>query len=135
MKELLGAGRSTVRFAFRHFPLTDVHPYAELAAEAAEAAAARGGSGRCTTGSSNTSGVRPELCSGAVERLGLPPEDLTGEVGEHLFLDRIRRDFVGGIRSGVNGTPTFYVNEARRDGGYALEESLEAVDEAAEAMV
>ena len=47
----------------------------------------------------------------------------------------MRRDFVGGVRSGVNGTPTFFINGVRHDGGYALEELLEAVDEAAEAMV
>jgi protein-disulfide isomerase len=66
----------------------------------------------------------------ASEQLGLPPDAIDREVNEHLYLDRIQRDFAGGIRSGVNGTPTFYVNDVRRDGGYTLPELIAAVDAA-----
>jgi protein-disulfide isomerase len=48
-----------------------------------------------------------------------------------MYLDRIRRDFISGVRSGVNGTPTFFVNGIRHDGGYSLAELTMAVDEAA----
>jgi len=66
----------------------------------------------------------------ASEQLGLPPDAIDREVNEHLYLDRIQRDFAGGIRSGVNGTPTFYVNDVRQDGGYTLPELIAAVDAA-----
>lgn len=63
--------------------------------------------------------------------LGLPEDEVADEVARHVHLDRVRRDFVGGIRSGVNGTPTFFVNGVRYDGSYELPELLAAVDQAA----
>jgi protein-disulfide isomerase len=52
-------------------------------------------------------------------------------VGRQAHADRVRQDFVGGIRSGVDGTPTLFVNEVRHDGGYDLADLLAAVDAAA----
>ena len=47
------------------------------------------------------------------------------------YLERVRDDFLGGLRSGVNGTPTFFINDVRHEGGHSLDELLEAVDAAA----
>jgi protein-disulfide isomerase len=86
VQDLLAARPDAVRLVYRHFPLTNVHPYADMAAEVA------------------------------------------ADVDSHRHGDRIRRDFVGGIRSGVNGTPTFYVDGIRHDGDYSLDTLLDVVD-------
>jgi protein-disulfide isomerase len=133
IQELLRLRGETTRFVFRHFPLTNVHPYAELAAEVAEVAGARDRFWPMHDWLyEHQRNINPRHLMVGVEQIGLPSEEIAREVSAHLYLDRVRRDFIGGVRSGVNGTPTFFINGVRHDGGYALEELLEAVDEAAE---
>ena len=72
-------------------------------------------------------------CAWALRASGCGWSTSTAEVGEHVWADRVRRDFVTGIRSGVNGTPTFYVNGVRHDLDNDLDSLLAAVDMAAEA--
>src|SRR5439155_25634155 len=116
---------------FRHFPLTNVHQYAEIAAETVEAAAVRDRFWQMHDWLfEHQKEFGPGCVRVAAGQLGLPPDAIDREVNEHLYLDRIQRDFAGGIRGGVNGTPTFYVNETRHDGGYTLPELIEAVDAA-----
>jgi protein-disulfide isomerase len=120
----------TVRFVFRHFPLTDLHPYAELAAELAEAAGARGQFWRVHDWLfTHQDQIDPRHLHQVATDI-----DPSGGVARDLDLrsraDRIHRDFVSGVRSGVNGTPTFYINGLRHDGGYSLPELLRAVDAA-----
>ncbi|GAA2330101.1 DsbA family protein [Dactylosporangium salmoneum] len=134
LQDLLRLRREFIRFTYRHFPLTNVHPYGDLAAEVAEAAAARDAFWPMHDWLfDNQRGINPRQLMVGVERLGLPSTEIGDEVGAHLYLDRVRRDLVGGVRSGVGGTPTFFLNGLRHDGGYALDELLEAVDEASEA--
>jgi protein-disulfide isomerase len=76
----------------------------------------------------------PHLVVG-VDRVGLPAEEVGQELNAHVYRDRVQRDFVGGVRSGVNGTPTFFVNGYRHDGGYDLVSLITAVDAAASASV
>jgi protein-disulfide isomerase len=132
VKELLRQRPTEVRMVYRHFPLTNVHQYAELAAEVAEAAGARRQFWQMHdwlfTHQEELSPVTLRL---GVEQLGLSVEEIDQELRDHLHLDRIRRDFIGGVRSGVNGTPTFFINGIRHDQGYTLPELLLAVDEAA----
>ncbi len=131
VRDLLERRPEQVRFVFRHFPLTNVHQYAELAAEAVEVAAARDRFWQMHDWLfEHQEQFNPGYVRVAAEQLGLPPDAIDREVNEHLYLDRIQRDFAGGIRSGVNGTPTFYVNETRHDGGYTLPELIAAVDAA-----
>jgi protein-disulfide isomerase len=52
-------------------------------------------------------------------------------LAEHVHAERVREDFMSGVRSGVNGTPTFYINGARHDGGYQLDELLAALEDSA----
>jgi protein-disulfide isomerase len=134
VQELLRLRPSTVRLVYRHFPLTNVHPYAEVAAEFAEAAGARQQFWPMHDWLfENQELIEPQSLLRAAEGLGLNVESVEREVTEDRYLDRIRRDFVGGVRSGVNGTPTFFVNDVRHDLGYSLPELLAAVDEAAAA--
>jgi protein-disulfide isomerase len=130
--ELLGRRQDTVRFVYRHFPLTNVHPFAEMAAEAAEAAGAK----RRFWPMHNWLFEHQEeldattILAGA-EAVGLDDEAIAGAIRGHQYLDKVRSDFVGGVHSGVNGTPTFFINGDRHDGGYSLPELEFAVDEAA----
>jgi protein-disulfide isomerase len=134
LAEVLRQRADTVRLVFRHFPIANVHPYAENAAEVAEAAGRRNRFWELHDWLfEHQDQLDPVHLSLGVEQLGLPPGEITAEVGRQAHADRVRRDFVGGIRSGVTGTPTLFVNGARHDGGYDLAELLAAVDAAANA--
>jgi protein-disulfide isomerase len=130
VEALLAERPDTVRFVFRHFPLTDLHPHAELAAELAEAAGARGQFWRVHdwlfTHQDEIDPPHLREVAGLIEPTGAVARDLD----QREYADRIHRDFISGVRSGVNGTPTFYVNGLRHDGGYSLPELLRAVDTA-----
>ncbi len=111
-----------LRFVFRHFPIKSVHPNAQLAAEAAEAAAAQGKFWEMHEYLFEHQDAldKQSLIQHAAE-LGLDVERFDQELTEHLYADRVREDFMSGVRSGVNGTPTFYVNGVRYDGAWDLE--------------
>jgi len=134
VQEVMRLRPGIVRLAYRHFPLTNVHPYAEMAAEVAEAAATR----RRFWDMHDWLFTHQRSLDVESLLVGAKSLDLdTGAIGEELTEQRymawIRRDFVGGIHSGVNGTPTFFINDLRHDGGYSAPELLAAVDEAAAA--
>jgi protein-disulfide isomerase len=107
-------------WVFRNFPLSDIHPHALQAAEAAEAAGAQArfwemhaalfGNQRALSG--------PDLNRYAVE-IGLDSDAFQADLGAGVPLGRIQEDFDGGVRSGVGGTPTFFTNGRRHDGPYA----------------
>ncbi len=59
---------------------------------------------------------------------GLSVAALQSALDTHEFLPRIRNDFLGGVRSGVNGTPTFFINGERHDGSYAFEDLIADID-------
>jgi protein-disulfide isomerase len=65
------------------------------------------------------------------ERLGLDLESFDRDMAEHVHAARVREDFMSGVRSGVNGTPTFYINGKRHDDSYDLETLLAALQQAA----
>lgn len=130
--DLLRERPETVRLVFRHFPLTNVHPYAEDAAEVAEASAARGQFWPMHDWIfEHQDQLDPVHLSLGMQQLGLPVDEIGEEVGAHRYLDRIRGDFVGAIRSGVNASPTFFINEVRHEGPYAVPDLIAAVDKAA----
>jgi protein-disulfide isomerase len=74
----------------------------------------------------------PDL-RGYAESLGLDVERFDKELAEHVHAARVREDFMSGVRSGVNGTPTFYINGARHDDSYDLATMLAALERAATA--
>ncbi|MGI5214507.1 DsbA family protein [Plantactinospora sp. CA-290183] len=131
--DLLRQRPDGVRLVFRHFPLTNVHPYAEDAAETAEAAGTRG----CFWPMhdwifEHQDQLDPVHLSLGMQQIGLPADEIGDELGAHEHLDRIRGDFVGAIRSGVNAAPTFFLNGVRYEGTYSVPDLLAAVDKAAE---
>ncbi len=125
------AGR--MRFVFRNFPITTSHPHAEGAAEAAEAAAAQRRfwemHDRLYENQRQLTG--PDLRLYA-ESLGLELERFDDELAQHTHFERVREDFMSGVRSGVNGTPTFFINGLRHDDSYGSETLLPALERAAE---
>jgi protein-disulfide isomerase len=105
-----------LRFVFRHFPITTSHPHARHAAEAAEAAAAQGQfwemhdmiyEHQQTLGDAHLRRFAAQL--------GLDEERFDRDMAERRYEDRVREDFMSGVRSGVNGTPTFFINGVRYD--------------------
>jgi protein-disulfide isomerase len=106
-----------LRFVFRHFPLEDRHPHARRAAEAAEAAALQGKffEMHATLFEHQTALEHEDLVRYAGE-LGLDTARFRADLGAPAQASRVREDFRGGVRSGVRGTPTFYLDDARYDG-------------------
>ena len=117
-------------FAFRNFPLTNSHPRAEHAAEAAEAAGAQGRFWEMHDSLyENQDGLEDEQIAGYAAELGLNAQKLISEVTSGAHLPRIREDFRSGAHSGVNGTPTFFINGVRYDGALEVEALLAALTE------
>lgn len=122
VRALQRAFGAELRFVFRNFPLTEMHPAAEPAAELAESAALQGKFWEAHDAIFDWSLENgPEaLCLEAFESialtLGLDPQRIEEDVSTHRHLERIRSDFKSGVRSGVNGTPTFFINGQRFDG-------------------
>ena len=106
-----------LRFAFRHFPITSAHPHAQRAAEAAEWAA---GQGRFWALHDGLYRQRAKLSEAVildlVEELGLSPAGLREAWANHTFFQHVKDDFLGGLRSQVAGTPTFFIQSLRHDG-------------------
>jgi len=132
VKEVQSRMGERLRFVFRNFPITTSHPHAERAAEAAEAAAAQGMFWQMhDLLYENQRRLRDEDLRTYAERLGLDIELFDKEMAEHGHSERVHEDFMSGVRSGVNGTPTFYVNGVRHDDSYDAETLLDALERAA----
>ncbi len=117
-----------VRFAFRHFPLAEIHPHAFGAAEAAEAAGAQGKFWQMhDLLYENQQALGHQDLGRYATFLGLDVPRFVKELSEHTWEPRVREDFMTGIRSGVNGTPTFFVNGLRHDGPWDAETLIEAL--------
>jgi protein-disulfide isomerase len=105
-----------LRFVFRNFPLKEVHPHAEHAAEAAEAAASQGKYWEMhDTLFEHQSALGDRQLLGYAVTIGLVAEQFAKELASHEHARHVRADFLGGIRSGVNGTPTFFIDGIRLD--------------------
>ena len=104
-------------FAFRNFPLANMHPHAEHAAEAAEAAGAEDRFWEMhDLLFEHQSALEDEDLAQYASSLGLDADRLISQVLAGAHTARIREDVQGGARSGVNGTPTFFINGVRYDG-------------------
>jgi protein-disulfide isomerase len=134
LKRLLADVGDRVRFVFRNFPLTQLHPNAEFGAEVAEAAGAHEKfwpmHDYIYEHQGELADSRP-FFEFAKDRLGLNAAQLEQEVALHVHVPRIREDFMGGVRSGVNGTPTFFINGLRHDGSYEYDVLAAAIQAAA----
>jgi protein-disulfide isomerase len=117
-----------LRFAYRHFPLTEIHEYAEAAAETAEYA---GHYGRFWEAHDmlfkNQDRLGLPLFLAVVRYFGLSEPGLRDALAHGTFGNKLRRDFLSGVRSGVNGTPTFFINNLRYDGPPSYESLVAAI--------
>ncbi len=121
-----------LRFVFRNFPIATSHPHAEQAGESAEAAAAQGRFWEMhDLLYENQKRLRDEDLHGYAEQLGLDVDRFDRELAEHVHAARVREDFMSGVRSGVNGTPTFYIDGVRYDDSYDPDTLLAALERAA----
>jgi formate-nitrite transporter family protein len=121
------AGR--LLFAFRHFPLRDVHPDAERAAEAAEAAAAQGAFWQMHDRMYESNGAlsRDDLIAYAAE-LGLDSDRVAGELDSEVHRPRVQRDLDSGVASGVMGTPCFFVGGRHYGGSFDAKSLIAALE-------
>jgi protein-disulfide isomerase len=116
-------------FVFRNFPLNEVHPNAEYAAEAAEFAGAHDRFWEMHDGIfENQENLDVSLLIALAESLGLSAPALRKALSEREYLPRVREDFLGGVRSGVNGTPTFFIDGQRHDGPFEFEDLVAAIE-------
>ena len=121
-----------MRFAFRHFPLAEIHPYAPLAAEAAEAAGAQGKFWPMhDTLFENQHALDDASLVTYARHVGLDVSQFVSDLADHTWTPRVREDFMSGVRSGVNGTPTFFINGIRHDGPWDADTLIEALVAAA----
>src|SRR5689334_2025118 len=116
-------------FVFRNFPLNESHPNAEAAAESAEFAGKAGKFWEMHDAIyENQSELDEVLLLELAERFGLGQDKLQKALEAGTFTPRVEADFMGGVRSGVNGTPTFFINGQRHDGSFEFEELVAAID-------
>ncbi|MDB5290625.1 MAG: bdbD [Phycisphaerales bacterium] len=129
LKQLEEEMRDQVRQVFRHFPLTQIHPHAERAAEASEAAAAQGRFWEMHDMLyENQDALDDYDLMRYAQALGLDTRRFRAELLRGLYAPRVREDFLSGIRSGVNGTPTFFINGRRHDGPWDFDSLMAAIE-------
>ena len=138
IKEIKRRMGDRLRLVYRHFPLTQAHPHAEHAAEIAEAAAEQGKFWEMhDTLFENQDALDDADLVAYAAALDLDEAWAASVLAEEKFADRVRADFMSGVRSGVNGTPTFFINGARDDSGAWTdpEAFLQALEELAGARL
>jgi protein-disulfide isomerase len=129
LQERLG---DRLRFVFRNFPLNTLHEHAGVAAQAAEAAAAQGKFWEMHDILYENQQELADVQQYAL-KIGLEIYRFESDMSGERFAKRVREDFRGGVRSGVNGTPTFFINDVRYNGQHTFDEMLAALENAAPA--
>ncbi len=128
IRELLSAGGEDIRYVWRHLPLNDVHPRAQMAAEASEAASAQGKFwDMYDTLLHHQDELGPRALAGYAEQLELDVERFTDELRRREYAARVSEDVTSADESGVSGTPTFFINGRRHYGVYDIDTLTEAV--------
>ena len=111
-----------LRFVFRNFPVTEIHPHAQHAAEAAEAGAVQSKFWEMHDYLyEHQQALDDRHLEKYAHKLGLNLTKFNNEMSSHFHAGRVREDFLSGVRSGVNGTPTFYINAIRYNDSWDLE--------------
>ena len=125
LREMLG---DRLQIVFRHFALTDAHPFALAAAEASEASAAQGDFWAMHDMLfQNQDALDDESLLAYADALQLDLDRFALDLAEHRYVGHIRNDFLSGVRSGVNGTPNLFLNGERYQGPNTAEAILAAV--------
>lgn len=129
LAEILAEHGDNVRVAYRHFPLHKIHPHAQQAAEAAEAAAAQGDFwGMHDLLFANQRQLELDDLLGYATDLGLDSDRVRRELGKRAHAQRIRDDIRSGIGSGVASTPNFFINGVLRPQRYQVDELPTDID-------
>jgi Na+/H+ antiporter NhaA len=128
VRELLDSFGTELRYVWRHLPLNDVHPNAQMAAEAAEAAASQGAFWEMHDKLLvHQDQLMPPDLGRYAEEIGLDVESFWDELGRREHAPRVADDVATADASGVAGTPTFFINGRRHQGAYNIETLTEAV--------
>jgi Na+/H+ antiporter NhaA len=128
IRELLSSSDDDVRYVWRHLPLNDVHPNAQIAAEASEAAAAQGHFWEMhDTLLGHQGDLRPSHLAQYAGELGLDADRMVEELRRRDYVARVSEDVASADESGVSGTPTFFVNGRRHYGAYDIDTLKETV--------
>ncbi len=128
IRELLADWGDELRYVFRHLPLSDVHPWAQLASEAAEAAGAQGAFWEMYDLLLAHQGeLTPSHLRGYAQQLGLDLERFTEELRRRIYAARVSEDVASADSSGVSGTPSFFINGRRHNGVYDVDTLSRAV--------
>lgn len=118
-----------LRFVFRNFPLIDNHPHAGIAAMTAEFAGTKGKFWEMHDMLyENQQNLELSDLMSYAKSLNLSDADLRKSIEREEFAEKIKNDFMGGVRSGVNGTPTFFINEKRFNDSFEYENLLSALN-------
>lgn len=113
---------SEMLFIFRHFPLSESHPYAQIAAIASEAAALQGNFWEMfDLIFENQYRLSREMLPELAKMLHLNTKEFKKDLNDPALAEKVESDFESGILSGVNGTPSFYINGRKYDGPYTYE--------------
>lgn len=131
LKIMLPHFGSQLRFVFRHFPLREVHPHAELAAEAAEAAGAQGKFWPMhELLFANPQHLTEKHLLEYAAQLGLDMPRYRNEMSDHVYLQRVQEHVLGGRYLGLQTTPAFYLNGVFARCSSDLKALYEAIDQA-----
>ena len=118
IKEIQSTFGDQILFVFRNFPLQESHRYATIAAQAAEAAGKQGKFWEMHDAIfENQQQLSEEYLDSLAEKLGLDMDQFEQDLNSEEISDKVEDDFESGVRSGVNGTPSFFVNGEKFDGG------------------
>lgn len=121
-RHLVDAFGDRLRFVFRHFPDAEAHPHAELAAEAAEAAAAQGKFWQMhELLFSQSQHLKAAAILHDAETLELDMTRFRGDLDDHVYLQRVREHHAAGVRLGLRGTPCFFLNDVPVDVSFSLQ--------------
>jgi protein-disulfide isomerase len=116
---------------FRNFPLSQMHPHAESAAETAEFAGSNDKFWEMhDLLFENQDHLEDSLFVELTQELHLVPAKLQDALENKVFQPRVQTDFAGGVRSGVNGTPTFFLNDQRHNGAFDFDSLVDAIERA-----
>jgi protein-disulfide isomerase len=128
LKELMKEFKGQVKFVFRNFPLSEMHPYARPAAIAAEAADLQGKFWEMhDVIYENQQSLNESFLFQLAEKIGLNLSQFKEDIQKTELEKKVDSDFESGIISGVNGTPSFFINGNKFNGG--AEDLLELVRE------
>jgi protein-disulfide isomerase len=129
LNEIESRYRRDLLYVFRHFPLTEIHPLAMGAAEAAEAAGAQGKFWPMHDQLfQNYPSIDPEMLLDIAAALDLDLDSFETDMIQHRHRHRIRDDFMTGVRSGVTGTPTIFLNGERLEGPIDVERFVREIE-------